>query len=268
MAFIRKHYTPVSMHDVLAYYDQQQPLPRRALLVTVDDGYCDFAEHIWPIAKEEGIPLTLFVATGYPDNPQHHLWWDQLYHAITTTTCRQAKTPVGNLTFTTTSERVAAFKRLRRYVKSLSHHEAIAWVRAFSEQLGVSSLPDNEILDWNALRALARDGVTLAPHTCTHPMLNRLSLDEVSNEIIKSRDDLERAIDEVLPVFAYPSGGVTDEVVDRVEAAGIRLAFTTQRGVNNLEKQHHLRMKRINVGASTTIPILRAQCLPSVADIN
>ncbi|MCI0708918.1 MAG: polysaccharide deacetylase family protein, partial [Chloroflexi bacterium] len=98
----------------------------------------------------------------------------------------------------------------------------------------------------------------------THPMLNRISLDEVSNEIIQSRDDLEREVGETLPVFAYPSGGVTDEVVQVVEGAGFRLAFTTQRGVNNLEKQHRLRIKRINVGLSTTIPMLRAQCLPSV----
>ncbi|MCI0712814.1 MAG: polysaccharide deacetylase family protein, partial [Chloroflexi bacterium] len=169
MAFIHKHYTPVSVQDVLSYYDQQQPLPKRAILVTVDDGYCDFAAYTWPFAKAEGIPLTLFVATGYPDNPQHHLWWDQLYHAITTTKCRQAETLDGILTLTTTSERVAAFKRLRNYVKSLPHHEAMARVNSLSEQLGVSPLPDNDILSWNALRALAQDGVTLAPHTRTHP---------------------------------------------------------------------------------------------------
>lgn len=268
MTFIRQHYTPVSMQDILAYYDQRQPLPKRAILVTVDDGYCDFAENTWPIAKEAGIPLTLFVATGYPDNPQHHLWWDQLYHALTTTESRQAETPDEVLSLATKSERVSAFKQLRSYVKLLPHHDAMAWVDSFSEQLGVALLPDNQILGWNVLRTLAQGGVTLAPHTRTHPMLNRISLDEVSQEIIQSREDLEREIGEVLPVFAYPSGGVSDDVVHRVEAAGFRLAFTTQRGVNNLEKQHRLRIKRINVGVSTTIPMLRTQCLPSVAYIS
>ena len=267
MAFVYKNYTPVSMKDVLAYYDHQEPLPPRAILVTVDDGYCDFAEYTWPIAKDVGIPLTLFIATGYPDNPEQKLWWDQVYHAITTTEYRQASIPDEILSLTTKSERTSAFSRLRSYVKSLPHHDAMAWVNSFSEQLGVSPLPDNDILGWNTLRALAQDGVTLAPHTRTHPMLNRLSLDEVSEEITQSRKDLEQEIGEVLPVFAYPSGGVSDDVMRRVEAAGFRLAFTTQRGVNDLTKQHRLRIKRINVGLSTTTSMLRVQCLPSVAYI-
>lgn len=267
MAFIRQHFTPVSMQDVLAFYDQQ-PLPKRAILVTVDDGYCDFAENTWPIAKEAGVPLTLFVASGYPDNPEQQLWWDQIYYAIYTTECGQAETPDEILSLTTQSERVSAFKRLRSYVKSLPHDDAMVWVSSFSEQLGVSPLPDNDILGWDRLRVLAQDGVTLAPHTRTHPLLNRISLDEVSKEIIQSREDLEREIGEILPVFAYPSGGISDDVVHRVGAAGFRLAFTTQRGVNNLEKQHRLRIKRINVGLSTTVHMLRAQCLPSVAYIS
>ena len=54
---------------------------------------------------------------------------------------------------------------------------------------------------------------------------------------------------------------LSEEVVRAVERAGFKLAFTTERGINDLGRVHPLQLQRINVGMRTTIPILRAQLL-------
>jgi glycosyltransferase involved in cell wall biosynthesis/peptidoglycan/xylan/chitin deacetylase (PgdA/CDA1 family)/2-polyprenyl-3-methyl-5-hydroxy-6-metoxy-1,4-benzoquinol methylase len=43
---------------------QRRPLPGRAVLITFDDGYDDFATHAWPLLRKYGFSALLFVVTG------------------------------------------------------------------------------------------------------------------------------------------------------------------------------------------------------------
>lgn len=268
MRFIAAHYTPVSAQDVLDYLRERQPLPRRAITVTFDDAYCDFAEHAWPVLKRYNIPATLFVPTAYPDNPDRRLWWDQLFDAVSRTTHPALAFDDQRLPLTTPAERLAAFKRLREHVKSLPHDQALAWVDSINAQLEVAPPAENHIMGWDALRQLAREGVTLAAHTRTHPILTQVSLDQAREEARASRRDLERETGPVLPVFAYPSGGFSRALADALQADGFEAAFTTVRGINRLTTANPLLLDRINIGSATPLPALRAQLLPSSAIIH
>lgn len=117
----------------------------------------------------------------------------------------------------------------------------------------------NETLGWDRLRALAAEGVTLAPHSRTHPMLPTLTDPVLEAELAGARDDLSNEIDNPAPCVAYPSGAHDRRVVEATAAAGYELAFTTRRGVNDLRHGRWLTLRRINVGHRTTSTLLRAQ---------
>jgi len=53
-----------------------------------------------------------------------------------------------------------------------------------------------------------------------------------------------------------------------LEREGFSLAFTTQRGINNINHMNPLRIQRINVGARTSLPVLRAQLLSWTVHFN
>jgi peptidoglycan/xylan/chitin deacetylase (PgdA/CDA1 family) len=89
----------------------------------------------------------------------------------------------------------------------------------------------------------------------------------MQNEALGSLYDLHREIGVTPPVFAYPSGFYNPDVVKAIKSAGFKMAFTTERGINDLRHVHPLKMQRINVGAQTTIPILRAQLLSLSASL-
>ena len=120
------------------------------------------------------------------------------------------------------------------------------------------------MLDWAALRALAAEGVTIAAHSRTHPLLTRLDAAALPGEIGGSRDDLERELGSVPPVFAYPSGDHDDAVVSAVAMLGFEQAFTTARGLVDLGRVEPLRLQRINIGAATSIAALRLQLIRGV----
>lgn len=258
----------VSIDDALASVRDGAPLPPRAVLVTFDDGYCDFAEHAWPVLRKLGLPVTLFVPTAYPDHPERGFWWDRLYNALRSiTTAREIAAPLGPLPIGDGPARHRTFKQLRNYVKSLPHNEAMAWVEQFCAALGVEPVP-NPVLGWDALRQLAAEGVTLGAHTRTHPLVNRVSVAQARFEASASRDDLTQAIGSAPPIFAYPSGGFDQAVVDGLAQDGFELAFTTVRGLNDLRRADPLRLRRVNVGQRASLALLRSQILPSAAWLN
>lgn len=256
-------YRVVSLADVLAASRGEATLPERAVLLTFDDASCDFAEHAWPVLQQLGLPVTVFVPTAYPDQPQLHFWWDRLYRAL----CRsdagvEVSLPWGATLLLEKEQRLAQFRRLKEHLKVIPHDSASELTELICRQAAVPDPAENGVLSWNALRRLHAEGVTLAPHTQTHPMLSQLSADEILRELTGSRDDLAREMGtEVPPVVAYPAGGVDAQVTAAMAEAGFELGMTTRRGINRLPSSSPYLLKRINIGRRTTPGVLRAQLL-------
>jgi peptidoglycan/xylan/chitin deacetylase (PgdA/CDA1 family) len=262
MEYLVARYHVIGMPELLASLDGNRPLPRRSVLITFDDGYTDFAEIAWPVMRRHGLAATLFVATAYPDNPELSFWWDRVHQAVNAVQGKTASiaSPIGPLPVQTSDECVASVRRLTQYVKSLPHHEAMHAVDELCESLDARPA-GNEVLGWDELRRLAAEGVTLGAHTRTHPLMNRMSLDEAHDEAVGSLFDIATKVGGP-PILAYPAGGSTNEVARMLEKAGFRLAFTTQRGINDMRTADRLLLKRINVGRGTSAALLGAQMLP------
>jgi peptidoglycan/xylan/chitin deacetylase (PgdA/CDA1 family) len=256
--------TVVSLDDVLAVREGRADLPARAVLLTFDDAYDDFAEVAWPLLRGHGLPATLFVPTAFPDTPGKAFWWDRLHGALTGTPAPALDSPLGRLSLGSPAERDAAARALRAFVKSRPHEEAMGHVDALLDELEAPE-PTSPVLGWDRLRALAAEGVALAPHSRTHPLLTRVGPDRLAEEVAGSRADLERELGSAPSAFAYPSGANDDVVVAALAAAGYRMAFTTARGnesVRAAAAPDWLRLRRVNVGSRTTPALLRAQLLP------
>jgi peptidoglycan/xylan/chitin deacetylase (PgdA/CDA1 family) len=270
MAYLATYYQMVTVDDVLASLKSRnkKDLPPRAVLITFDDGYYDFEEQAWPILRRYKIPATLFVPTAYPDHPEQTFWWDDLYQALQNTNRKEnLDTAVGTFSLSNAISRDQAYQRLKNYMKTLKHAEAILRVRELCSELGVQPAT-NCIMSWDSLRKLSQEGLTLGAHTRTHPLLNRISLDEAREEVIGSFEDLKREIGFALTIFAYPSGEINGDVVSMLERERFALAFTTKRGINNINHIDPLRIQRINVGARTSLPVLRAQLLSWTVHFN
>lgn len=262
MRDLARHYVPVSLGEVLGSLDDPRRLPARAVLVTFDDAYADFASHAWPVLRDTGVPATLFVPTAFPDRPDRAFWWDRLWHALATTTHDSVPGgPTGPLPLGDAAQRGAAMAALRTWVKDQSHDEGMATVERIVADLGVPPPGSAAVMGWETLRRLAGEGLTVAPHTRHHPLLDRVPLDIAVGEIVGAREDLEREVGPTPPVLAYPSGAHGGDAVEAARRAGMVLAVTTERGGNDLRRADRLRLKRINVGRRTRSAIVRGQLL-------
>jgi peptidoglycan/xylan/chitin deacetylase (PgdA/CDA1 family) len=258
MRYVAEHWHAVSMPQVLEAMAQRAPLPKRAVLITFDDAYCDFGEIAWPILQHFRLPATLFVPTDYPDQPQRSFWWDRLYRAIFLTSSSEVYVmPLGVLLLRNSVERYRSLWRVQNYAKTIAHAEAMALVDEICAKLDSQPLVQKHTLSWEELRQLAKAGVTLGAHTQTHPIMTQIAPAEIRREISGSQKALQREIGAALPIFCYPSGSHDDTVVAILKEEGFVAAFTTLDGHNNLRSTDPLRLRRTNITKRTSTPIFR-----------
>ena len=262
MAMLARAFDVVSLPDVLEALDRPERLPRRAVLITVDDGYRDFMTNAWPVLRAKGLPVTLFVPTAFAADPGRRFWWDRLWAAVHgTDRVEPLVTPLGALAVGAANA-VRTVGVLRDWLKELDHDDAMTQVDRIVEELGEPPPATPAVLGWDALRQLAGEGVTLAPHTQNHPLLDRVALERAVAEIRGSHVDLEREIGSLAPiprVLAYPSGSNGGAAPEAARQAGMELALTTERGGNDLRTVDRWRVRRINVGARAGTALVRAQ---------
>ncbi len=258
MNLISKLYYPVTMTEVLAAVRGESRLPSEAVLVTVDDGYRDFAEVLYPIAQEYGIQPTLFVPTAFVGSTELY-WWDKLYQAVFWAPGDTISTPEGTFLVDTPEHKRAALKSLSLFVKAQPRVAALALVQDLYAQAAPPFEPQPSTLTWEELRALSRQGVTIAAHTHTHPILTRVALDEAYQEIHTSQEMVAQNIGSALPVFAYPDGKIetfNQSIEEALRLEGMEAAFTMLNEQADLARHHPLQLPRIGVWYRMTLPQL------------
>lgn len=240
-------------------------LPPRSLLLTFDDAYRDVADHAWPALTDHGMPATLFVPTAFPGAPEASFWWERAWAAIDATDRPVVSVDGRTLPLLTAAEKASAYRAVRTFLKSRPHDAVESSLTRLEENLGYlpgqRPEPSGRALDWPALRELRATGLALGSHTRTHPLLTRVDDRTLADEIGGGVDDLAREVGSDLPAFAYPSGEVRDAAVASLREAGIRVAFTTERGINDLRDGRWLRLRRINVGLATPPALILGQAV-------
>ncbi|NRF66439.1 polysaccharide deacetylase family protein [Aquincola sp. S2] len=61
----RNDYQVLKLSQVAGFLAGREPLPRRSVVITIDDGYESVYRHAWPLLKKHGFTATLFVYTDF-----------------------------------------------------------------------------------------------------------------------------------------------------------------------------------------------------------
>lgn len=255
MRLISNKYHPVTMEDVLTAAQNGKPLPENAVLVTVDDGYLDFEEIIYPIARQYGVQPTLFIPTAYVGRACF-FWWDKLYQAVFYARESTLKTPIGLLAVKTPEEKRKAVSRLARYVKSRPAGIAQELVETLYARSQSPFAPRVCTLSWETLHSLSQSGVAIAAHTHTHRVLTRVSTAQARKEIRISQKMIARHVEHTLPVFAYPDGkqdAFNAAVQEALRMEGIQLAFTMMDEGADFTRHNPLLLPRIGIWSRMTL---------------
>jgi peptidoglycan/xylan/chitin deacetylase (PgdA/CDA1 family) len=73
---LQENYNLISLSD-LGHALATKKLPKRAVVLTLDDGYADNLLNAKPLLEKNNIPATVFVTTG-ATGQENEFWWDEL----------------------------------------------------------------------------------------------------------------------------------------------------------------------------------------------
>jgi peptidoglycan/xylan/chitin deacetylase (PgdA/CDA1 family) len=250
---VARHYQPVPLSRIVDWLEGRADAPERGVAVTFDDGFRNVLTDAAPVLKHFGIPATLFVTTDFVFRGEM-LWPDRLIAAISLTRELRLEVSVAGETrafeISSREEKLRVNAMLNALCKSLSQPERLKLLDQIMERLHVD--PATLVSAWEGFRPIAPEelkllpgfGVTVGAHTCSHPILARLSLAEQSRELVESKRMIESATEVRCDEFAYPNGGPGDFSADtrqRVIDAGYRCAFTTiKRRVSRIDDRFEI----------------------------
>lgn len=225
----------ISLPDLVKALTERR-VPKRTVILTLDDGYVDALLHAKPVLERHQVPATVFVTTG---SLGREFWWDELERVLLLSVDLPEPLSlevrddgyqwvVGNSRQRPTAgTRSAIIQLLHRSLLPLSPEDRGRAIAQLSAWLGMApdhrsarrALTDNELTD------LAAGGlIDIGAHTVTHPVLADLDISVQRSEIQGSKAHLEKLLARPVTSFSYPNGSLTQETLTIVQHAGFDCA--------------------------------------------
>lgn len=237
MEYVARNFQIVTLDDIAE--GRITSPDRHCVAITFDDGYGDNFTSAIPVLKQFGLPATIFLATGYIGTGTIP-WYDQVCLAFKLTTRTVLPSvidgaPGGNLE--PREQRLALLERMLDWLRAIDNDNRVEAIKILFRALGVPcslSLP-NYMLNWDEVRQMLPDKITLGAHTVTHPVLSRMPLKTLRQEVLQSKKTIEQRLKLPVRHFAYPFGrdmhcGETAKSI--VAECGFETAVTTEFGFN------------------------------------
>ena len=112
----------------------------------------------------------------------------------------------------------------------------------FKSTLFVLTADSERRLTWQELREMKAAGMAVASHSNTHRNLAGMTVTAQTEEIIRSKELLDRNLSQDTRFFSYPNGSFSKETIGLLRKTGFKLAVTIDPGwVNPGDDQFVLR---------------------------
>jgi peptidoglycan/xylan/chitin deacetylase (PgdA/CDA1 family) len=211
--FLTRHYTIIPLRDYVDWCQgkSREPMPRKSLVVTFDDGHRN-NYRLKDLLEKYNLPVTVFLCSGIVGTSRHY-WWR----------AKVDRDEIRTLKLLPDEQRVERLLTL-----------------GFNEW---HEYPERQALSSDEIAAMTRR-VDFQAHTRLHPILPRCSRERAADEIAGSKKELETRFSLNIYAMAYPNGDYSEREIEIARSAGYECALTLDAGYNTAETEL-LRLRRI-----------------------
>jgi peptidoglycan/xylan/chitin deacetylase (PgdA/CDA1 family) len=220
-SYLSRHYNIIDLNDFIEACEKndQTRIPRKALIITFDDGHIRNYE-LLPVIQRFKIPVTIFLCSSII-NTNRHYWFKYKYIPVA---------PSG--------------------LKRLANQERLKIL---------SEVGFNQDKDFDHPHALnkrqveeMKSFVNLQSHTRFHPCLPKCNDSEARDEIFKSKELLTYEYGLNINAIAYPNGDYSDRDIKLTKEAGYKCGITVDFGFNTIQTDL-FKLKRLSVNDTADI---------------
>ncbi len=243
LRFLKRHYQIISLDALVS----DQPVPKRAVVLTFDDGFLSNYTLAYPLLKRYEAPAIIYLATEFVDG-HRPIWTDRVDYALHAA-----------------GKTLADLRAAKQRLKALPQEQIDSAVAELEAELGHRLINTNDpsipaifrTLSWEQVREMqASDLVQFGAHTHTHKILGRCQPETVEWELAQSKAIIERHTGRPCHHFCYPNGwhgDFTETTEQFLAAAGFRTSTTTINGTVRTGQSPYL-MPRLGITNDLDLP--------------
>jgi peptidoglycan/xylan/chitin deacetylase (PgdA/CDA1 family) len=263
MDMLRTEFHVLDADEYLTHLKRGKPMPRRSVLITIDDGLENNCTVVQPIMEQRQLPWILFTPTQALEHDDRLLWFAVLRGVCLFSRAQQLSLLGRTWSLNGEGERAEIYREMGRWVAKFcaeQSREAILALRAAAAADIPESYVNNfcRLMTAGQLSELAESPlVEIGCHTKSHPFLPRVSDRELPAEIDGATRCLSDLLNRKIRTFAYPSGAYGLRELKRVAALEYECAFAV---VPRLNAMPTFEVPRVGI-YSPSVSLLRAKSL-------
>jgi peptidoglycan/xylan/chitin deacetylase (PgdA/CDA1 family) len=264
ISFLAKDYNLLSLENLMELLQNNKPIPKRAVVITFDDGWRDNYLYAYPILKKHKVPATIFLATDFIGAAkifwflqlelllaEGNLYPEKLAHILEKVKEEnKASLSAQDLSLLDIDSIKGDPDKFIERMKQLDFEIIQKIIDGMIAEGGLSSEKWRKkrwVLNWDEVIDMNRNNIDFGSHGCSHQILTSLSLDEVERELVQSRKVIEERIGKKICLFSYPNGDYNSKIKKLVQKSGYNCAVTTRRYEKLSDQLDLFALKRINV---------------------
>ncbi len=233
---LKKDFDLISLEEIVKYISGRVESKGRLLAITFDDGPRSYATIGVPIMEPFNIPSTCFLITDFLGN--NAIYWRYLYNYCINRGYAVELAGLINAEYKVSISKNEIISFTRNNYNKEKNGNIVRNIlnRIVSEEEYMEtekdlflSLDDIEILKKNNL-------VSFGIHTRTHPVMMKLSDEEISEEISGSFEFYKGKINQGIPMFSIPFGRLFKDYDERTviiaRSLSIEYIFSAYGGAN------------------------------------
>jgi poly-beta-1,6-N-acetyl-D-glucosamine N-deacetylase len=198
---LKNRFVLLSTGEVDQIIYQGLPIPKGAVVLTVDDGWQSNEANVVAIANKYGVPVTIYITTEAIEEGAY--WWS----------------------YTQEAKKQKSRHPSDKTLKKVPNEERLLTVNKIKQHIAVQ----RQAMTIEQVRRISRsDYVTIGCHTHTHPILPNCSTAQVYAELQLSRQKLESWIGKPVTSFAYPNGDFSQRETRILAELNFTHAFSMQ----------------------------------------
>jgi peptidoglycan/xylan/chitin deacetylase (PgdA/CDA1 family) len=230
MDMLRAEFHVLSADEYLAHVNGGKRIPRRSVLITIDDGLENNYTIVQPIMEQRQLPWVLFTPTQALE--EDRLLWFAMLRGICLFSRESSVSLLGGTwVLNGKDHRPKVFNDMAQRVSNVSFADSRAAILELTEARA-AEVPEFYVNNFCRLMTaeqlchLAKSPlVEVGCHTKSHPFLPRVSNRELTSEVDEATNCLSDLLNRKIRMFAYPSGVYGFRELQRVATLGYDCAF-------------------------------------------
>ena len=217
LEFLCKNFNVVPLARIVERLLRKEPPAADEIALTFDDGLRNNLTVAYPLLKKYRAPAVFFLVPGLID-AERWLWVHEARERLRTLAPDRASALAAPLGFPADSGDVVAWMK----TLPLAQRQRVeAEIRAATPGFAPTSQHRLmfDLMNWDEVRLLDPELVTIGAHSVTHPILANSTAEELVQEIDGCRPMLEQRIGRPVNFFCYPNGDFNPAVLARAREA-------------------------------------------------